>query len=108
MSGLKGDFDKINQVLVELVGGVQRELAEIWPLVGWLNRYLGSVEKVIINFSMEESREAAWSFAETLAPLSDAQRKIKIKGKSRNCFILKSDCSSWICWVISHHIDSFG
>jgi hypothetical protein len=45
-------------------------LADIWPLLGLLNRYLGSVEKVIINFSMEKARDAAWSFAETLSPLS--------------------------------------
>lgn len=76
LQDLKGDFEKINQVLASLVGGVQNELAEIWPVLGILNRYLGSVEKAIINFSMERARDAAWSFAEELSPLTgDARDK---------------------------------
>ena len=74
LKNLKGDFNKINGVLASLVGGVQDELAEIWPVLGILNRYLGSVQKSIINFSMEKARDAAWSFAEELSPLSGPSR----------------------------------
>lgn len=70
LKNLKGDFNKINGVLASLVSGVQDELAEIWPLLGILNRYLGNVQESIINFSMEKARDAAWSFAEELSPLS--------------------------------------
>jgi len=78
---LKGDFDKINQVLASLVGGVQNELAEIWPILGILNRFIGSVQTAIINFSMENARDAAWSFAETLSPLTGETRKQAIEEK---------------------------
>ena len=81
LPNLKGDFDKINQILASLVGGVQQELAEIWPVLGLFNRYLGSVETVIINFSMEKARDAAWSFAETLSPLASEQRQLEIARK---------------------------
>lgn len=81
LPNLKGDFDKINQVLASLVGSVQNELAEIWSLQGLMNRYLGSVETTIINFSMEKARDAAWSFAETLSPLSLEQRQQQIAKK---------------------------
>ena len=81
LPNLKGDFEKINQVLASLVGGVQDELAEIWPILGILNRYLGSVEKAIINFSMERARDAAWSFAEELSPLTDDARANAIVDK---------------------------
>ncbi len=74
LQDLKSDFEKINQVLASLVGGVQAELAEIWPILGFFNRYLGSVETAIINFSMEKARNAAWSFAKNLSPLSPEQR----------------------------------
>lgn len=83
LSGLKGDFDKINSVLASLVGDVQNELAEIWPLQRLFNRYLGSVEKSIINFSMEKARDAAWSFAETLSPHSAEQRQQQIVYKDK-------------------------
>lgn len=81
LSGLKGDFDKINQILASPVGDVQDELAQIWPLLGLMNRFLGSVQTAIINFSMEKARDAAWSFAETLSPLSAAQRQQAIWDK---------------------------
>ncbi len=81
LPNLKGDFDKINQVLAGLVGDVLKELAEIWLLLGLLNKYLGSVENAIINFSMEKARDAAWSFAETLSPLSGENRKQEIIDK---------------------------
>lgn len=83
LPSLKGDFEKINQVLAGLVGDVLKELAEIWWLLGLLNRYLGSVEKSIINFSMGKARDAAWSFAETLSPLSEAQRNKEIIAKDQ-------------------------
>ncbi len=78
---LKGDFDKINGVLAGLVGDVLKELAEIWLLLGLLNKYLGSVENAIINFSMGKARDAAWSFAEELSPLSEEQRQQAIVDK---------------------------
>ncbi len=74
LKNLKGDFNKINAVLAGLVGGVQDELAEIWPVLGILNRYLGNVQESIINFSMEKARDAAWSFAEELSPLTGPPR----------------------------------
>ncbi|WP_374563412.1 DUF5995 family protein [Nitrosomonas sp.] len=81
LQNLKGDFDKINEVLAGLVGGVQSELAQIWPVLGLLNRFLGSVQTAIINFSMEKARDAAWSFAEKLSPLPGPQRQQAIREK---------------------------
>jgi Family of unknown function (DUF5995) len=70
LKNLKGDFNNISGVLASLVGGVQDEFTEIWPVLGILSRYLGHVQEFIINFSMEKARDAAWSFAEELSPLT--------------------------------------
>lgn len=91
---LKSDFDKINQILASLVGDVQNELAEIWPMLRLLNRYLGSVETSLINFSMAKARDAAWSFAETLSPLTLEQRQQEIADKDEAISLFSS--------VISH------
>ncbi|UJP04936.1 MAG: DUF5995 family protein [Nitrosomonas sp.] len=91
---LKGDFDKINRVLAGLVDNVQSELAEIWPVLRLLNRHLGSVQTVLINFSMEKARDAAWSFAEQLAPLDATQR--------RDAIIEKDEMMAMFSNVISH------
>jgi hypothetical protein len=94
LADLKGDFDKINGVLAGLVGDVQNELAEIWSILGLLNRFLGSVEKIIINFSMKKARDTAWSFAEKLSPLSEEQRQQAI--------IEKDEMIALFSNVISH------
>jgi hypothetical protein len=81
LQNLKGDFERINQILAGLVGRVQDEMAEIWPVLRILNRYLGSVEKAVVNFSMEKARDAAWSFAEELSPLTGEVRNNAMKEK---------------------------
>ncbi|MGD1843922.1 MAG: DUF5995 family protein [Salibacteraceae bacterium] len=67
LTALKNDFDKINTILAELVGKVQKDLAEIWPTLGWILRYTGRVDDFLINFSMELARDGAWKFAQALA-----------------------------------------
>lgn len=69
---MKPDFDKINLLLASMVEEVLQELAEIWPLQRIFSQYLGDIDNDIINFSMRKAREAAWSFAESLAPLSES------------------------------------
>ncbi len=76
---LQDDFNKINTILSSLVGGVLDELAQIWMTLRLLNRYLGSVETAVINFSMEKARDHAWSVAERLAPLNEAEQAREIE-----------------------------
>ncbi len=71
---LRDDFNRINTILAGLVSEVQDELAQIWLFLRFLNRYLGSVETAIINFSMERARDHAWSVAERLAPMNDGDQ----------------------------------
>ena len=66
LDDLKADFDRVNTTLAELVDSVQRDLAAIWPLQRWFNRYLGSVQEKLINFSIEKARDAAWDLARQL------------------------------------------
>ncbi len=76
---LQEDFNKINKILASLVDSVLEELAEIWLVLRLLNRYLGSVETAVINFSMEKARDQAWSVAELLAPLNEAEQAREIE-----------------------------
>lgn len=78
LPGLKNDFDRINLVLSKLVGSVQEELARIWPVLRIMNRFLGSVQKVLINFSMTQARDQAWRVAQQLAPLNTEQQEVDI------------------------------
>ena len=76
---LQDDFNKINSILAALIGAVQEDLSEIWMTLRLLNRFLGNVDEAIINFSMERARDHAWSVAERLAPLNEAEQSLEIE-----------------------------
>ena len=78
LQGFRDDFDRINDVLAELVGDVQRELAEIWWTLGIVDRFLGDVDTAIINFSLGKARDHAWGVAARLVPLDEAQQAAAI------------------------------
>jgi Family of unknown function (DUF5995) len=67
LPGLKTDFDQINAVLASLVGTVEKEIAQVSPLIGLLETFGLKTETAIINFSIDVARDAAWSHATKLA-----------------------------------------
>jgi hypothetical protein len=83
ISGLKNDFDKINEVLAELVEEVQDELCEIWPLLKVFLKLSGKLDDKLINFSMKLARDGAWEFAEELSFTAEADRE--------RCIALRDD-----------------
>jgi hypothetical protein len=66
----RADFDRINSILAGLVEEVKEKLATTWMTLRFFNRYLGSVEDAIINFSLEESRVGAWKSAQNFVALA--------------------------------------
>jgi hypothetical protein len=78
LGGLQNDFNKINDTLGALVANVKNQLAQIWMVLGLLNRSLGDVESTLINFSMTKARDQAWSVAQRLAPLSELEQEAEI------------------------------
>ena len=81
---LQDDFNRINQVLADLVGEVKAELAQIWRTLRFFNRYLGDVQHAIINFSMSKARDEAWAVATRLAPLGEKERASAIEHLDRD------------------------
>ena len=67
--GLKNDFDKINQVIANIVGEVQSELAQIWFPLKFINKIAYKSEDAVINFSIGIARKSAWKVATDLAPI---------------------------------------
>lgn len=68
---LRGDFMKINDVLSSLVDEVRSEINTLSPWIGLLDNISPKASDAIANFSMKKARDAAWSFAQHLAPLSE-------------------------------------
>jgi hypothetical protein len=68
---LKGDFDKINEVLASLVGEVEKDLSDIWPTLAKILKWTQKLDTFLINFSMELARDGAWNFAVGLSETAE-------------------------------------
>ncbi|WP_299606847.1 DUF5995 family protein [uncultured Aquimarina sp.] len=71
INDLKGDFDKINEILSSLVIEVEKDLSEIWPTFRKILKLFGNIDNFLIDFSMELARDGAWEFAKELAMTSE-------------------------------------
>ncbi len=74
LPALKRDFDEINNILSELVDEMQDRIGTVSPWLGFLDRVGGRTDETIVDFSMGKARDAAWRFAERLAPLAPEQQ----------------------------------
>lgn len=70
---LREDFNRINQILAELVNQVEADLIAIWPRLGKLIKWLDGSENLLLDFSMLLARDGAWKFAETLNGIPDEE-----------------------------------
>lgn len=75
LPSLRNDFNRINALLASQVETVENQLSEIWPPLRWFRKWVHGIDKSIINFSLEKARDAAWQFAERLAPLDASERQ---------------------------------
>lgn len=78
IAGLKGDFMKINTVLASLTPVVEQEIDKRSRVFDVLTRIAPKLELKLVGFSMEKARDAAWSFAQELAPLTVKKQAIPI------------------------------
>ena len=69
LPGLRRDFDRINEILAMLVESIRRDLAEVSPWIGLLERIGGRHDDEVVRFSIEVARSEAWRFAPELAPV---------------------------------------
>lgn len=75
---LEADFFEINRVLAEMIDAVQVDLAEISPLLGWVDRMGGRADELLVAAFLRRSRAAAWMRATHLAPLYGMERTAAI------------------------------
>lgn len=58
------DFNKINQILSELVDGVKTNIGLVSPFFKTLIRFTNGKEEILVNFSIKIARNGAWRFAQ--------------------------------------------
>ena len=89
INNLKGDFDRINIILADLVHDVEKELSLIWNTLTKILKHTEKFDAFLIDFSMRIARDGAWKFAVELAnaPKDDwtdliEQRDITVANKT--------------------------
>jgi len=75
---LRGDFERINDVLGELLDGVQAALGSQSPMLGVLDRFCGRADERFADFCMVQARKQAWRVATVLASLSGEHQAMAI------------------------------
>lgn len=68
---LRGDFEKVNDILTSMLAPVQANIGTVSPLIGLLDTIGGRTDDEIIKFSIRRARDGAWRFATRLAALDE-------------------------------------
>jgi len=79
IQGLKGDFDKINQILAALIQGVEAVIGRFSPLIGLLEKVGGKDAAEVLHFSLDAARQDAWTHAVILAHQRPALQALTIE-----------------------------
>lgn len=82
ITGIEGDFNKINAVLAELVEGVKSNISMVSPIFGWLMPLAKGRDEMLLNFSIQLARNGAWKFAGEYH--SAADKKLIIEDRDKN------------------------
>ena len=83
LDSLEQDFDKINEVLANLVEELEKELSEISPMLKYILTFSGRVDNFFVNFSLKKARDGAWKFANELHAVNkeDKEQMIWVRDK---------------------------
>ncbi len=67
LTGLRADFDLINDVLTDLIDVFMEGVDTVSPWVGLLDRFGGRTDQTVVRFSIQIARRRAWDLAVQLA-----------------------------------------
>ena len=84
LARLERDFRTINDVLIEMLDGVQRRLSAVSPWLGVLDVIGGGTDELVAAAGLKGARHIAWRTARRLAPLDrDAQQPVIARADER-------------------------
>lgn len=97
---IKTDFYRINDILLDLIDGVQDQLTKIFPLFGRIDM-IGRFDEVLAGAGIDIARQQAWGIAQSFAALPEAEWDNKIKELDQKILkagqrILQPSNSLWV------------
>jgi hypothetical protein len=82
----KGDFEAINDVLIDVLCRLQGALGELSPLLDKLDAVLGRLDEQILGFAVERARSEAWEAAVLLAGQTGEARHATVRMLDRYAY----------------------
>lgn len=79
---LENDFNKINDVLAELVDNVKSNIGNMSPFFNKFIRFAKGKEEILVNFSIKLARDGAWKFARKYRNSEDKAGSIQKRDKA--------------------------
>ena len=73
LEALRADFFRVNEILRQVLDGLQKRLGAVSPRVSMLDRLGGPWDERVMYVSIHTCRDLAWQFASRLAGSSDAK-----------------------------------
>ena len=78
----RADFDRVNDLLLDLMDDVQDRLAAVWPLLRLLDRMAGRLDERLAGFALRRARAEAWTFGQALLTAgADGSALIDVKDR---------------------------
>jgi hypothetical protein len=83
IADLENDFNKINEILYDLVHEVEADLSWTWPALKYLLKWSGKIDDYLVDFSMKLARNGAWKFANQLALVQETDMESALAGRDQ-------------------------
>ncbi len=71
INAIKTDFDKIMDLLTNMIDGVQDRIKTVSPAFGWIDYFGGKTDEKVAGFVIHKARDLAWTSAKHYAQLSE-------------------------------------
>lgn len=81
LADIKGDFDRINSILAQLVNGVKANISVVSPIFGTLIPLAKGRDEMLLNFSISRAREGAWELA--IAYHHDSKKDFLVQNRDK-------------------------
>lgn len=101
LSALRGDFDRINNILGGMILKVRADVAELSPWIKFLDQLAPTAEDRIINFSLNKARASAWLVATMVNTTPPEQLGTKLSILDDGVAMLGSLVGSPKGWLIN-------
>ena len=82
------DFLRINEVLFQMIDGLQDGLSEVSPRLQLVDRLGGRWDESFMRFSIRTGRDLAWRLAERLAAVEPREQQAEISERDRETVLV--------------------